>query len=84
MIQCKMEKLKKRDLSHLEIIFLEKLFKKEDFTTKDFCKDYNVTHRHVCRIVESLVEKNLIEKIKEGYFIQSYKITQEGRGIFFR
>lgn len=77
------EKIKKRDLSHLEIMFLEKLYNNQNFTTKEFCRDYNVSHRHVQRIVEELQCKDLIEKIKEGYFIVSFKITHKGRGIFF-
>ena len=50
----------------------------KNFNAHDFAREERITLRQVERIVESLCKAGYIYKIKNGYFIENYKLTEYG------
>lgn len=68
-----------------EVSFLKELKNALDegrnLTQEKFARDYNLSFRQVQRIVYSLEEKKMIEKIKDGFFIVEFQLTQNGKTV---
>lgn len=70
-----------------EISFLKELKRAKDqgrdLTQEKFAKEYNLSFRQVQRIVYSLEEKEMIEKIKDGFFIIEFQLTKDGERVLY-
>ena len=75
----------KKSVNCTEIAFLKELknakIEEKTLTQDQFSREYNISPRHVQRIVASLEEKGLLEKMKDGFFIIEYRITKNGERI---
>ena len=73
----------RKKLSSTEILFLRELERFEEWgqilTEEKFSMNYNISPRQIKNIVKSLEKKGLIKKIKDGWFIVEYQLTDDGR-----
>jgi len=75
----------RKSLSSSEMLFLREVRKAEEegkiLTEERFSLIYNYSPRQIKNIVKSLEKKGYIKKIKDGWFIKEYKLTENGKRV---
>jgi len=75
----------KKGITSSEMLFLRELYKFEEegkiLTEERFSMLYNYSPRQIKNIVKSLENKGYIKKIKDGWFIKEYQLTENGKRI---
>lgn len=71
----------------MKLIFLTEIKAAEDsgaqITEGLFAKKYGYTPRQIANIVRDLIDEGYLIKIKQGWFIDEYQLTEDGKRALY-